>query len=71
MYRRLIFPNILVHSVDIYGRMAAAAKKSRPRSKCHYEQKLGLKVANFSHENDNTGYIYIFLNKPPLFKESF
>ena len=62
MYRRLIFPNILVHSVDIYGRMAAAAKKSRPRSKCHYEQKLGLKVANFSHENDNTAYTYIKTN---------
>ena len=58
MYRRLIFPKILVHSVDIYGRMAAAAKKkSRPRSKCHYEQKLGLKVANFSHENDSAAYV--------------
>ena len=66
MYRRLIFPNILVHSADIYGRMAAAAKKkSRPRSKCHYEQKLGLKVANFSHKNYSTAYVSMQNHEEP------
>ena len=84
MYRRLIFPNILVHSVDIYGRMAAAAKKSRPRSKCHYEQKLGLKVANFSSvglqlnswiqpqvPNVKSPLFEVFLEYTPTFWEMF